>query len=119
LLIIGRELGDKKTAYNETATPLASYENIIKNHRNAITFHMEADHHAVDFGNGNAFEWANDMITNGATGAPQSADMLFVLNPQPLIDAGVDPNNVDGWNFVTRTMMGKSVEKFIKAFDLK
>ncbi len=44
-------------------------------------------------GNGNMFEWAKDMQKN-------DKDIVFVLNPQPFIDAGVDPAKVHPCLFV-------------------
>jgi hypothetical protein len=48
---------------------------------------------------------------------------VFVLNPEPLIAAGVDPQKVEGWAFakVEVHMDGKptEVDKFLKPFDLK
>jgi hypothetical protein len=61
------------------------------------------------------FEWASDMSTN-------DKDIVFVLNPEPLIAAGVDPNAVEGWTYsaVSVDVDGKPTEvyKFLKAFDL-
>lgn len=85
--------------------------------REQIKYHADLDHYGVDVGNGNMFEWAKDMETN-------DKDIVYVLSPQVFIDAGVDPENVDGWLFAKVNVMdkdGKSVEvdKFLKPFDLK
>jgi hypothetical protein len=74
-------------------------------------------------GDGNMFEWANDLTHTQTTGGDQQLDIVFVLNPEPLIAAGVDPDAVDGWAYASVEMMadGKKVEvlKFLKPFDLK
>jgi hypothetical protein len=75
------------------------------------------DHYGVNLGNGNLFEWAKDMNTN-------DKDMVFVLNPQPFLDAGVDPARIEGWTFTKVPVddeNGKPVEvdKILKPFDVR
>lgn len=70
----------------------------------------------MDLGNGNKFEWAKDMSVN-------DKDIVFVLDPKILIDAGVIPENVNGWVYATVKMKdskGRTVEvkKFLKPFNL-
>jgi len=61
------------------------------------------------------FEWAKDLSTN-------DKDIVFVLNPEPFLAAGVDPNDVEGWVFakVPVDVDGKpaEVDKLLKPFDL-
>jgi hypothetical protein len=82
----------------------------------AIGYHTALDHFNIDLGNGNMFEWAKDMATN-------DKDIVFVLNPEPFIEAGVDPDAVEGWSYsaVSVDVNGKATEvfKLLKAFDLK
>lgn len=111
-LLVGRNLGDDET---EADTPLSAYRLIVQNSRGALGYHMAMDHFGVDLRFG-MFEWAKDM-------AETDKDIVFVLNPEPLIAAGVNPNAVDGWAFgeVEVHQNGKQVkvEKFLKPFDLK
>ena len=63
------------------------------------------------------FEWAKDMSKN-------DKDIVYVLNPQVFIDAGVDPQKVEGWVSAKVPIVdkdGKTVEvdKFLKPFNLK
>jgi hypothetical protein len=116
-IMVGTALGDEEIPYDGDATPLASYEKMVELKRGQIKYHADLDHYGVDIGNGNMFEWAKDMGTN-------DKDIVFVLNPQVFIDAGVDPENLDGWIYAKVNVMdedGKSVEvdKFLKPFDLK
>jgi poly-D-alanine transfer protein DltD len=51
-------------------------------------------------------------------------DIVFVLNPQPFIDAGVDPSALESWVFAKVETMddsGKKIEvdKFLKPFDVE
>jgi hypothetical protein len=116
-IMIRSELGNEKFTYNEEATPLDTFKKIVDTHRDSIGYHEKLDHYGVALGSGNMFEWAKDMSTN-------DKDIVFVLNPQPFIDAGVDPNKVEGWAFAKveiKDEQGKAVEvdKLLKPFDLK
>ncbi|MDF2941685.1 MAG: uncharacterized protein K0S01_543 [Herbinix sp.] len=116
-IVVGTELGNDKPSSNSDATPIDSYKQIVKNYRDNIKYHTALDHYGVDMTNGNMFEWAKDMATN-------DKDIVFVLNPQPFIDAGVDASKVDGWVFAKVDTMDENgkkiqVDKFLKPFDLE
>jgi hypothetical protein len=98
-------------------TPLAAYEQIVRHKRDLIGYHAAADHYGINLGDGNMFEWAKDMSNN-------DKDIVFVLNPQPFIDAGVDPDNVEGWLFAKVTVDDENgrpieVDKLLKPFNLR
>ncbi len=116
-LLVGSDLGDENIIYVGSASGLDAYKKLVKHYRYNITYHATLDHFGVDLGGGNMFEWAKDMKSN-------DKDIVFVLNPQPLIDAGVDPEKVENWIYATvMTMDDKGreieVEKFLKPFDLE
>ena len=116
-LVVGSELGSENITYVGSASAIDSYKKLVKHYRYHITYHATLDHFGVDLGGGNLFEWAKDMKTN-------DKDVVFVLNPQPLIDAGVDPDKVENWIFAkveTMDEKGKAVEvdKFLKPFDIE
>lgn len=77
----------------------------------------------MNLGDGNLFEWAKDMKTNRSTNENQDKDIVFVLNPEPLIAAGVNPDKVKGWVYTTVKVDidGKptDVYKFLKPFNLQ
>lgn len=113
---VGADLGDDTVTYKEGATPSDTYNLIVKGYRDSIKYHTALDHYGVDLMNGNMFEWAKDMSTN-------DKDIVFVLNPQVFIDAGVNPDNVEGWVFAKVETMDENnkkiqVDKFLKPFDL-
>ncbi|MDR1101588.1 MAG: hypothetical protein LBL34_04470 [Clostridiales bacterium] len=91
--------------------------------RENIGYHTAMDHYNIDLGDGNLFEWAKDVQTNGTTGENQDKDVVFVLNPEPFIAAGVDPNNVDGWAYaqVSVDINGTPTDiwKFLRPFDIR
>lgn len=116
ILMVHSELGADKFTYSGEPKPLDSFKKIVETHRDSIGYHEKLDHYGAAFGSGNMFEWAKDMATN-------DKDIVFVLNPQPLIDAGVDPAAVTGWAFAeveVKDDQGKAelVDKFLKPYNL-
>lgn len=115
-IMVGRKLGEEQLSYQGAATPLASYEQIVKLKRSAIGYHGALDHYGINLGEGNLFEWAKDMRTN-------DKDMVFVLNPEPFIAAGVNPSGIEGWVFDKVTVDDENgkpiqVDKLLKPFNL-
>lgn len=116
-LMVGDTLGDEKITYKTDATPLESYKKIVELNRERIKYHSDLDHYGINLGNGNMFEWAKDMDTN-------DKDIVFVLDPQTFIDAGVDPEKVEGWLFAKVTVMDENgkkiqVDKLLKPFEIQ
>jgi hypothetical protein len=83
LLRLGTTFGNENRTGNAAADPLSAYEQIVNNSRQSIKYHADLDHYGVDLSGGNLFEWAKDTSAN-------DKDIVFVLNPQPFLDAGVD-----------------------------
>ena len=114
--MVGTKLGNDALQYSGEVTPLAAYEQIGDLYRGSIGYHTALDHYGVKLENGNMFEWAKDMSKN-------DKDIVFVLNPEPFVAAGVDPNAVEGWVFAKVPMEedGKTIEvdKLLKPFDLQ
>jgi hypothetical protein len=114
-LITGTKLGDIEPRYQGEATPLSSYEQIVRLYGGAVGYHAALDHYGVSLGGGNLFEWAKDLSAN-------DKDIVFALAPEPWIAAGVDPSAVAGWTLaqVTVHANGKpaEVDKLLKPFDL-
>ncbi|MDR1262372.1 MAG: hypothetical protein LBK46_02655 [Oscillospiraceae bacterium] len=123
MLMVGAKLGGDKLTYSGAPTALAAYEQIVSKYRDSINYHTSLDHYGVKLGDGNMFEWAKDMKTNGYDNTDQDKDIVFVLNPEPLIAAGVVPDQVEGWAYaqVSVDENGKPelVWKFLKPFDLQ
>jgi hypothetical protein len=116
-IMVGSKLGKEELTYNGEATPLASYEHIVRLKRSVIGYHAQLDHYGVDVGGGHLFEWARDMAKN-------DKDIVFVLDPKIFIDAGVDPAKIEGWAFGKVTVMDDKgnkieVDKILKPFDIK
>ena len=122
MLMVGTKLGNTEFQYSGVVTPLASYEQMVNSYRASINYHTALDHYGVMLGDGNMFEWAKDLTKNTVTGTDQDKDIVFVLNPEPLIAAGVDPAKVVGWVYtqVSVEENGKTIQvyKFLKPFNL-
>jgi len=117
MLTVGTKLGKESLNYKGEATPLASYEQIVKLKRSSIGYHGQMDHYGISLGNGNMFEWAKNLATN-------DKDIVFVLDPAPFIAAGTDPAKIEGWTFAKVTVDDENgkpvqVDKILKPFDLK
>jgi len=115
-IIVGTNLGETALSYEKEPTPLEIYKKIVSFSRDHLKYHAKLDHFGIDLTNGNVFEWAKNTATN-------DKDIVFLLNPQVFIDAGVDPNKVEGWLFAkveTMDSNGKKiqVDKFLKPFNL-
>lgn len=123
MLMVGKKLGNDKLTYNGDSTPLAAYEQIVKKYRDSINYHTSLDHYGVKLGDGNMFEWAKDMATNSYNNEKQDKDIVFVLNPEPFIASGVNPEKVEGWVYtqvpIEENGKTEQVWKFLKPFNLK
>ncbi len=107
----------------EQGAPLKLFEKNADFLRASLGYHPAMDHYNITSGNGNIFEWAKDLSTNGTTGKNQDLDIVFALNPEPLIVAGVNTEKLEGWTYtqVPVDIDGKptKVWKILKAFNLK
>jgi len=113
---IATELGAAKNAAKADVQPAAAFNELVAVNREAIGYHAKLDHYGVALGNGNMFEWAKDMSTN-------DKDIVFVLNPQPFIDAGVDTAKLTDWVYADVPVMDENnkevlVKKFLKPYEL-
>ncbi len=116
-LRVGTSFKGVQPAYPGEATALAAFEQILWQKRDHIKYHADMDHFGVSLDNGNMFEWARDMAKN-------EKDIVFALNPQVFVDAGVDPEKVQGWAFAKVNTMEDNgrkiqVDKFLKPFNLQ
>lgn len=111
------ELGNDTFAADAAKSFEATFAEIVRTQRSRIGYHEKLDHYGISLGNGNMFEWAKDLSKN-------DKDIVWVLNPEPFIAAGVDPAKIEGWIFAkveTKDDKGKTifVDKLLKPFDLK
>jgi hypothetical protein len=110
------EVGAERFTYKGSPSPLDTFTRIVQKHRPLIGYHEALDHYGISLGDGNMLEWAKDMDKN-------DKDLVFVLNPKPLLQAGVDPARITGWVFTKVPVKhGKSkaveVDMFLKPYNL-
>jgi hypothetical protein len=116
-IMIGKKLSQEPLQYDGEMTPLSSFEQIVKLDRESIGYHSALDHYGITVAEGNLLEWAKDMSKN-------DKDLVFVVDPKILVDAGVEPTKVKGWVYdkvPLEDARGRKfeAEKFLKAFNLK
>ena len=83
----------------------------VKYERENLTYHEELDHYGIVLTNGK-FEYAKDFAAN-------DKDIVFVLAADPLVELGVDVQNVEGWIFKTMDNPdGSTIDVLLKPYDL-
>ena len=115
-IIIGNALGDQSGEGENSTSASGAYKQLVNHSRGLLGYHGTLDHFGIELGHGNMFEWAKNTQTN-------DKDIVFVLNPKVFIEAGVDPEQVEGWIFAEVEGMdakGKKVhmDKLLKPFDI-
>jgi len=112
-ITVGKILGVNQEEHAAPIMPIEAYKIIVDRRPDVIGYHVALGHYGVDVGGGNMFEWARNVNTN-------DKDIVFVLDPQPFVSAGVNPQTVEGWLFAKIPVHsgGKKVEvdKFLKPF---
>jgi len=93
-----------------------AFTDILSIQADLVGYHAALDHYGLSLQDGNVFEWAADVNTN-------DKDIVFVLNPQTLIDAGTNVEAVEAWIFAEVEIMQadgtmKMVPKLLKPFNL-
>jgi hypothetical protein len=115
-LVMRYEVGTGTFSDAADSQPVQALQDLVRNHRTMLGYHAALGHFGLALGGGNMVEWAQDQHAN-------DKDLVFVLNPQPFADAGVDVANVQGWVLADVSMMDaqgrKSTErKLLKFYNL-
>lgn len=103
--------------FKKSSNVLDTYKEIVKYNRDIIGYHEELDHYGIALGNGNMFEWAKELNKN-------DKDLVFVLNPDDFIIAGLDVTKLDTWVFGKvriKDSTGNKVEvdKLLRPYNLQ
>ena len=115
-IVIVSELDGDRPADPDETSPQELFSEILRSKREYISYHTALDHFGIKIGDGNVFEWAKDMGTN-------DKDIVFVLDPAVFIEAGADPEKVEGWLYAkVKTMDGSGrpieIYKFLKPYNI-
>lgn len=95
-----------------------SLKKLLKEDNSLIKYHEDQKHYRLLLGDGNEVQWTQELGLN-------DADMIFVIKAQPLIDAGLDVEKLEGsgWTFREasndETGMGENPDQLVKIFDIK
>ena len=114
-LIKPYNVSDKKNKANGSEDSLLR---ILKEDISLIKYHEEQKHFRLMLGDGYEVQWTEELGLN-------DADMIFVIKAQPLIDAGLDVNKLDGSGWVFREAssdnmgMGENPDQIVKIFDIQ
>ncbi len=116
-LVLRFELGSEALSMDAVKSMDKALAELVKAKRERVGYHAALDHYGIKVGGGHMFEWANDIGKN-------DKDIVWVLNPEPFIAAGLDPAKVEGWVFAKVETMndeGKKaqVDRLLKPFDLE
>lgn len=116
-ILYGSKYNNVGYNFKNNLTEIDSFRQIIDSKRDDLSYHSSLEHFGIEILHGNSFEWAQDIDKN-------DKDIVFVLDPEILINAGVNPNYIEGWTYTKIEKMdnsGKKIEvnKLLKAFNLK
>lgn len=115
-LTIGANLGKEPYKLKIDAPITDVFGKLVKSYRDSIGYHEILDHYGIALGGGNMIEWAKDLSSN-------DKDLVFVLNPEPFIQAGTDPSKITEWIFTKVDIIEdgktKSVDKFLMPFQIQ
>jgi hypothetical protein len=76
-----------------------------------LGYHAQFDHYGFDIGGGIMVEWAADTASN-------DKDLVFVIDPVPFIEAGLETDKLDNWIYGAVTVMDKKTKKPVEVFKL-
>jgi len=119
-LVIKKNLNNiKKKDFSEEKAKTISglYDMMIDANREILGYHEKLGHFGLSFGEGYMLEWAKDMTKN-------EKDIVWVLDPTPLVSAGLNPDSIESWTYTKVPVMDKDgrkleVEKFLRAYNLE
>ena len=107
------ESGPSGDSYAES--PQDAYRLILEYSRESLSFHYEGGHFSIKTGAENSFEWAKDL--NESENA-----VIFMLDPKPFSDAGINTELVKGWELKTVSshsgMSMVHMKKLVKSFSI-
>jgi hypothetical protein len=94
-----------------------SLKKLLKEDNSLIKYNEDQKHYRLLLGDGNEVQWTQELGVN-------NADMIFVIKAQPLIDAGLDVDKLEGsgWTFRETSndnTVGENPDQLVKEFDIK
>lgn len=95
----------------------AAFEDCIWSNRKQLSYHTNHDIFELSIDGGHSFKWAKEIENS-------EKDMVFSLDPEPFIQAGLDTDKLEGWGLTTLDKMeagGKitQVDKLLRIYNIK
>lgn len=94
-----------------------SMRRLLKVDPSIIKYHEEQQHYRLTLGEDNEVQWTEKLGLN-------DADMIFVLKAEPLVEAGLDVNKIEGSGWIFREAskdnmgMGENPDQIVKIYDI-
>jgi hypothetical protein len=114
-LILPYNVSDEKQESNGSED---SMRRLLKADTESIKYHKDQKHYALKLGEGNEVQWTEKLGLN-------DADMIFVLNAEPLVSAGLDVTKLEGSGWVFKEAsdddmgMGPNPDQIVRIYDIK
>lgn len=114
-LILPYNVSDEKQESNGSED---SMRRLLKADTESIKYHKDQKHYALKLGAGNEVQWTETLGIN-------DADMIFVLNAEPLVNAGLDVTKLEGSGWVFKAAseddmgMGPNPDQIVRIYDIK
>lgn len=93
-----------------------SFRRILKADNSLVKFDEEIEKYRLSIGEANEVQWTKKLGSD-------DEDMVFVLKAEPLIEAGLDIDKLEGtgWTFrpAGQDVLGENPDQIVKVFDIK
>ncbi len=111
LLILPYDISDTKTTSTESDE---SMQALLAADNDNLIYHEDQQHYVLNLGGTNEVIWTEELGLN-------DSDMVFVLDAESLIAAGLDIDKLEGsgWVFKEASDKDKTPDQIIKTYSLK
>lgn len=111
VLILPYDISDTKLASKNSNDSMKA---LLEADSDNLIYHEDKQHYVLNLGGTNEAIWTEELGLN-------DSDMIFVLDAEPLIAAGLDIDKLEGsgWTFKKASEADKTPDQIIKTYDLK
>ena len=93
-----------------------SFRRILKEDNSLVKYDEELGKYRLSVGESNEVQWTKELGSD-------DEDMVFVLNAQPLVEAGLDVDKLEGtdWTFkpAGKDALGENPDQIVRVYDIK
>lgn len=111
VLILPYDISDKSLVSKNSDDSMKA---LLEADPDNLIYHEDKQHYVLNLGGTNEAIWTEKLGLN-------DSDMIFVLEAEPLIAAGLDIDKLEGsgWTFKKASEADKTPDQIIKTYDLK